>query len=145
MIKVILDTNIYFSALGFGNQMLELVNTCLHDENISIYFSPQTLEELERKLYGIKFSKVTKGIVTKEEIFNFILNLTQLSNVVEPSKKFNICRDPDDNMILDLAYEVKADFIITGDEDLLILKEFEDTKILKPSQFLTQLAQNQNL
>ena len=137
MIKVILDTNIYFSALGFGNQMLELVNTCLHDENISIYLSPQTLEELERKLYGAKFNKVTKGIVPKEDIYNFILNLTQLSNVVETTSNFNICRDPDDNIILDLAFVAKADFIITGDEDLLILGEFEGTKIMKPSQFLT--------
>lgn len=137
--KVILDTNIYFSALCFGNKLLGLVNICFDNNTIEIYFSPKTIKELEDKLNSTKFAKVAIAKITKDEINSFLLRLTQFSNFVEPTKSFNICRDPDDNMILDLAFEIDADYIITGDSDLLILNPFENTKIVKPSEFAALL------
>ena len=50
----------------------------------------------------------------------------------------DICRDPKDNMFLELAFEIDADFLVSGDKDLLILAEFNDTKIVKPNDFLTR-------
>jgi len=47
----------------------------------------------------------------------------------------DICRDPDDNHILQLAQYIEADYIITGDKDLLILEQFEGTLIISPSDF----------
>jgi len=51
-------------------------------------------------------------------------------------KKPTHCRDQDDNKILHIAKHVHADLIITGDEDLLILKTCEDTRIITPRQFM---------
>jgi uncharacterized protein len=55
---------------------------------------------------------------------------------IEPNTKVVICRDPDDDKFLELAKTIDADFIISGDKDLLELKQFQNTTILKPSQFM---------
>ena len=47
----------------------------------------------------------------------------------------SVCRDPDDNVILDCARDAVADYIVTGDEDLLVLKNYEGISILSPSEF----------
>ena len=49
--------------------------------------------------------------------------------------KTDICRDKKDNFLLDLAGNGNADYLITGDEDLLVLKEFKGTKILNFREF----------
>jgi putative PIN family toxin of toxin-antitoxin system len=46
-----------------------------------------------------------------------------------------ICRDPDDDLVLLCAQETKAGFIVTGDNDLLVLKDHQNTKIIKPRDF----------
>ena len=67
-------------------------------------------------------------------IRNFIQSATF---IIKPKgKKPTHCRDEDDNNILHLAKHVHADLIITGDEDLLILKTYEDIKIITPRQFM---------
>ena len=47
----------------------------------------------------------------------------------------NICRDPNDDMIIACAIDAAADYIVTGDEDLLILKRYEDIVIMNPRNF----------
>jgi putative PIN family toxin of toxin-antitoxin system len=47
----------------------------------------------------------------------------------------NICRDPNDNMMIACAIDATADYIVTGDEDLLILKKYKDVIILNPRNF----------
>lgn len=50
--------------------------------------------------------------------------------------KAEICRDLKDNFLLSLSKDSKADFLITGDKDLLDLKQFESTKIITMTEFL---------
>ena len=52
-------------------------------------------------------------------------------------KQVNVCRDPKDNHILALAHEADANFIVTGDKDLLVLENYKETKIVTPADFLT--------
>ena len=51
-----------------------------------------------------------------------------------------ICRDPDDDMYLELALSGKADCIITGDPDLLVLNPFENIPIITPKEFLDSIS-----
>ena len=48
----------------------------------------------------------------------------------------NVCRDPKDNMILELAVSGRADVIVTGDQDLLVLDPFQGIRIVTPEAFL---------
>ncbi len=59
------------------------------------------------------------------------------ANIVIPSRKIHLVKeDPDDDKIIECAVEGKAGFIITNDNHLLKLKEFEGIKIIKPKDFL---------
>lgn len=65
-----------------------------------------------------------------------MIALVEASILVEVTENITICRDPTDNMVLELAVSGKADVIITGDSDLLHLHPFRGTAILNPKDFL---------
>ncbi len=58
---------------------------------------------------------------------------------VAVSSDFKICRDPKDDKYLQLAVDGNADFLITGDQDLLVLNPFHGIRILRPADFLREL------
>ena len=69
----------------------------------------------------------------------FFLNfINKYALWIDPVEKIDVCRDPKDNMILELAVAVagKADFIITGDKDLKVLNPFQKIQIISPAEFL---------
>ena len=74
------------------------------------------------------------------EAEKFIELLKQVSEIINPLPSVAICRDPKDNFLLDLAKHSKADYLIAGDNDLLILENFENTKIITLNQFLKVLS-----
>lgn len=126
--KIILDSNVIISALvtqGLSSRVLDL---CI-DKHV-IFTSSWILNEVTRILSN-KFKIESEKLI---RIRNFIQSATF---IIEPKgKKPTHCRDEDDNNILHLAKHVHADLIITGDGDLLILKTFEDIKIITPRQFM---------
>lgn len=60
------------------------------------------------------------------------------SQMVEIKERIRVCRDPDDDAILELAVNGKAAFIITGDSDLLVLNPFRGIQVLAPADFVRQ-------
>jgi predicted nucleic acid-binding protein len=61
---------------------------------------------------------------------------------VELSGVVTACRDPDDNKLLEIAVVGRADCLVTGDQDLLILDPFQGIPILTPAGFLTTVSQS---
>ncbi|MCW5852629.1 MAG: putative toxin-antitoxin system toxin component, PIN family [Anaerolineae bacterium] len=59
--------------------------------------------------------------------------------LVTPNRQVSICRDPDDNHLLACAATVQVDYIVTGDNDLLVLGTFEGIRIVNAKQFLEVL------
>jgi putative PIN family toxin of toxin-antitoxin system len=53
-----------------------------------------------------------------------------------------LCRDKDDNHVLQLAESIRADYIITGDQDLLILNEYHQTQIVTPGMFKDRMMKS---
>jgi putative PIN family toxin of toxin-antitoxin system len=96
--------------------------------------SVETLEELVRVLNRPKFD----AYVSREDRQRFISLLMGVTRVVSVAFHVQACRDPKDDMILDVALNGEADAIITGDQDLLVLNPFHDIPILSPSEFLGQ-------
>ena len=58
--------------------------------------------------------------------------------MIAVSSRIELCRDPKDNKFLELAADGQADYLITGDQDLLVLHPFQATQIFTPAQFLEQ-------
>ncbi len=132
--RVVTDTNVLISALIIksGNSR-RIFKMFLEDKNILIE-SEELLVELRDVLLRPKFNYIT--IDEKE---NFIKRLTELCEIVKPKKKLDVMKeDPDDNLVLETAVEGKANYIISGDEHLLKLKEFRGIKIVSPKEFLDE-------
>jgi len=128
-IKVILDTNILISGIGFGGKPREILHLILNDK-IEAITSPVLLAELE-DVINKKFPKLA---------YSFALIGKQISDkfkIVNPRKSFLVSRDNDDNRVLEAAFEGKCDYIVTGDKDLLNLKNFKNIKIVIPEVFLS--------
>jgi uncharacterized protein len=134
--KLIIDTNIFYSAIGFDNAIYDFVYSVFASVNCRVYCSTAIMDELKAKLFSPKFDQKTKNRLSEKQKSEFISILTDNVIFVESFEKLAICRDPDDDKFLELALAIDADFIISGDKDLLELTQFQNTKILKPSQFI---------
>lgn len=128
-IKVVIDTNVYISAIIFGGIPEDVLNL-IKDKKVVGFTSPKILLELSNKL-NTKFSW------NEERIKLIIKNLSRYIQVVDPGLKLTVVKeDPKDNKILECAAVSDADYIITGDKHLLKLKEFEEIKIVAPGDFI---------
>ena len=98
---------------------------------VKVIVSEEMLKELSEVSNRPKFN----NIFTDERLKELFSLLDSYAIMVSPSHKFDLCRDFKDNFLLEAAAEGKADYLITGDEDLLILKKILKTKIIKPKEF----------
>jgi putative PIN family toxin of toxin-antitoxin system len=134
LIKVILDTNILISAVGFGGKPREILQIILANQ-IKATTSPVLLAELEDvvtkkfPVLSYNFERVNKQIRKKFRI-------------VKPKMSLHIVNDDDDNRVLEAAVEGKCKYIITGDNELLKLSGYQDIEIVTADQFLKILEEN---
>lgn len=135
MLKLVLGTNVFVSALinphGKPAQILNYVS----ENKIRLFTSPSIIEELQRVLSYPKLVK--RHGLEKQELKEFISDLLSIMSLVEGKKAIElIVEDPADNNYLSCAVDAKADFIVSGDTHLLNLGEYEGTQIITPTQFL---------
>lgn len=128
--RLLLDTNVLFAAfLTHGVCAGLYEEALLHAE---IIVSEEILSELGEKL-------VSKGKLTKAEAAEVIGAVRSDAEVVGAvTLEKPVCRDPDDDMVLGSALSGKADMIVTGDKDLLVLKNFSKIPILTPRECLSR-------
>ncbi|OGG31230.1 putative toxin-antitoxin system toxin component, PIN family [Candidatus Gottesmanbacteria bacterium RIFCSPLOWO2_02_FULL_38_8] len=129
--KVVFDTNVFVSGLVFGGNC-EKILRLFKDEQIELLISPQTHTEVLKKLphFGLGkkyFNEQNAQIQAK-------------ATRVFPRIKINVCRDPKDDIFLELCLAGNANYLITGDKDLLDLKSYRSTLILSPKEFLKILS-----
>lgn len=126
--KVVFDTNVLISAFVFGGNSAKAFDKCVekHDISISQYIIDELSDKLKNKFHIplADISKIT-GLLKNELMFH------------RPATKLpEVCRDKDDNHILQLAESAESDLIITGDKDLLVLKKYKTVTIISPKDFL---------
>ncbi len=95
----------------------------------------EQLNELENVLKRPKFSKY----ISQGEVEEFMANLSLIVTIPAIYDKIDDCRDKKDNMILDEAVYGNAQYIITGDEDLLILNPYRWIRIMKLKDFIKEV------
>jgi putative PIN family toxin of toxin-antitoxin system len=129
--RVVLDTNVIIAAFAARGLCSDIFELCL--ENHSIVTSEHILLEVEKNL--IKKVRLPESIAR-----NIIEYLRGVAEICEPSQvNKNVCRDDDDIKIIGTALSGDAVFIITGDEDLLVLKKYGKIKIVTPREFWNYL------
>jgi putative PIN family toxin of toxin-antitoxin system len=128
--KIVFDTNVILSAFLTQGLSARVLDICigLH----KLYISPWIINEVNEVLRS-KFTLQEKQLVRVNKFIKDEFHFINPSGAAPL-----ICRDPDDNNILHIAEFIKADILITGDKDLLSLKEYLNTKIINPRQFMEQ-------
>lgn len=127
--KVVIDTNIWVSYL-LGS-LLQRIDEKILSREIKIVVSDEMLKELSELVSRPKF----KSLFTTKRMKELFALLDSYGVVVLPSQKVSSCRDKKDNFLLEAALEGKADYLVTGDKDILVLNPFHSTKILPPKDF----------
>ena len=109
------------------------------DGIIKLYTSPVLLEELEDVLSRDKFARrLAAANVTVQDL---ISGFSALATVIEAEPiEPVILIDPDDDAVLACALSADAEIIVSGDGDLLNLKEYKEIRILTATEFLTELS-----
>ncbi len=127
--RIIIDTNLWISFLITKNY--DFLDELIESKKLELIFSSESLEEF---LNVIKRPKLIKYF--HQDDIDLILDIFgKYSKLIKVTSKTDACRDAKDNFLLSLAKDGKADFLITGDKDLLVLNKFEKTKIVTMSEF----------
>ena len=127
--KAVFDTNVLFAALVSQGLCAKLLRRARLRE-FQLVVCPPIREELRRIL-------VTKLRCSSAEAARDLLLIDESVAAVctPPGSVRGVCRDPDDDTILDCAAAAGADYLVTGDDDLRSLKEFQGMPIVSPREF----------
>ena len=132
-LKIVIDTNLWISFL-ISKKFIKLENLLRKDELI-IIMSQEQIDELftvaKRDKFR-KYFKFTDFLKLMEEAFHYL-------EIIEVTSSYKLCVDSKDNFLLNLSVDGKADFLISGDDDLLRLNKVQNTKIVKYSDFIKYL------
>lgn len=125
---IVLDTNILIAAFISPNGIChEVFELCIR--NHSLVSSEFILSEVKEKL-KLKFNFREKDI---DDIIGFLHLKFKIVKI--KGNKIKVCRDKDDNNILETAVVANAKIIITGDKDLLVIKKYKNINIISPREF----------
>ena len=127
-IRIIIDTNILISGLYFHELPKKLFRE-IDLEKFNLCVNQEIIDEYTDKIDN-KFSK-SKYILDKdlrEKIFSGFKSFEKISNL-------KVCRDPDDDKFINCAIDAKAIYIVSGDNDLLTLKNFDGIEIVTAREF----------
>lgn len=131
MIKVIIDTNLWISFL-IGKK-LEALRLLLLRKDVTVYICRELLDEFEAVAFRPKIMKY----ISAQDINQTIDLMTSFCQMVSiHSQAESSVRDAKDLYLLSLAETISADYILTGDKDLLVLERHDKTRIIPLSSFL---------
>ena len=129
LIKVIIDTNVWISFL-MGKTLTGL-EYYIYDCRFQIISCKEQLSELQEVLHRPKMEQYF-SVQQIMEIFELLADYALFVKIIS---KIDVCRDVKDDYLLALATDSKADFLITGDKDLLSIEQVETTKIINFKDF----------
>ena len=127
-IRIVVDTNIWISFL-IGRSFDSLVNA-IKKKNVEVYFSQELHDELFNVMTRPKFNSQISEVKIAE--IREIIKNTVTS--IKPTCIITDCRDTKDNFLLELAVTAHADYLVTGDADLLALNPYQGLKIIKAQE-----------
>ncbi len=126
--RIVIDTNVLISGVFFGGfprkilsaVVSQKITACATAEIINEY------EEIVQEMIDRKQGHINRVILSP---------LIKAMEIIEPITHIEICRDPDDNKFLECARDSHALYIVSGDKDLLVIKEYENIQIITAKDF----------
>jgi putative PIN family toxin of toxin-antitoxin system len=130
--RIIIDTNLWISFLIKKN--FTRLDEIIFSKKCVLIFSEELLEEFLTVAKRPKFRR----FFSSSDIEEILETIQEYAEFIEVTSKTEVCKDPKDNFLLSLSMDGNADFLLTGDSDLLILTKFRKTSIITISDFLDE-------
>ncbi|MDQ3750066.1 MAG: putative toxin-antitoxin system toxin component, PIN family [Acidobacteriota bacterium] len=130
LLRGVFDNNVLVSAALLAGVPRQAFDKLLDSGTVLV--SVPVLLELADVLNREKFDKY----VTHDERMRFMVSFLKVAEMIEIDKTITVCRDSKDDKLLELAVSGNADFLVTGDKDLLVLNPFRGVEIITPREFL---------
>ncbi len=129
--RFVFDTNAILSAVLLPKSKPRMAFDKARQNGV-LLVSEEIIEELNDVLRRDEFEKYTTEALRVE----FLSALLRDADLIQITERVQECRDPRDDKFLSLAINGGADYIVSGDKDLLVLHPFREIPILTPAQFL---------
>lgn len=130
--KIVFDSNVWIAALAASGTSKDVVEEALGRDDV--FISPYILKEVDRALE----KKIGASAQERFRVRQWLLNVCHCTE--PPPQPQVVCRDPKDKPILELAWAVRAHLLVTGDKDLLILRELKGTEIIPPAAYWKRIS-----
>lgn len=126
--RVVIDTNVLISGVFFGGFPREILSAVVSQKIIACVTTEiiNEYEEIVQEMIRRKQGHINKAILSP---------LIKVMEIIEPVTQVEICRDPDDNKFLECAKDSHAFYIVSGDKDLLVIKQYENIQIVTAKNF----------
>jgi putative PIN family toxin of toxin-antitoxin system len=128
-LKVVFDTNIFISAFVIPGSNAETAYSHARRRDFTLYSSVAILTETAQKLrekFGWQQDKIT----------SLLKAIAKVAIVIKTKPHLHLLADEPDNRVLECAEAAGADFVVTGDKHLLFLKRFQNSNVVRLSDFL---------
>ncbi len=137
MQKIVIDTNVIVSSLIQRSYPYKIIYELFIDDKFVLCVSEELMAEYYQVLSRPKFARFPDFFGKAE---NLLADIETKAQKFVPSTKLDLISDKDDNMILEIADECKADFIITGNTNDFTFSEYKHTKIVSPKEYWENYA-----
>ena len=129
MLRVVVDTNVYISAIFWGGKPRHVIDLG-RDGEIQIFTSEDIEQEILDKL-------MTKFGMNSDDAGRVMADFSTFTKLIRVSRRIHVVKDdPDDDKFIECAVECNAEFIISGDKHLLNMRKYEGIDIMNAATFL---------
>lgn len=132
-LQVVVDTNVFVSGILFGGNP-DIILDSVKGNQVTLLMSSELASEIMTVLHRFPLTQADWSDA-KYILSHHIKKITR-------TIRMNKSRDPKDDMLLALSFAGHADYLVTGDKDLLVLRTFGDTQIVTPKQFVSIVSKS---
>lgn len=137
MIIALYDTNIFISGIFWRGLPRRAIHLAKQGKKVEAVTCESLLDELRDVL-----TRPDKPFrLSAKEADKVINNVRGYVRLVMPTRKVDVCRDPDDNLVIECALAGGAQYIVTGDPDLKVLRCFEEIEIVDVRTFVSLIEE----
>jgi|SRR6185436_11407211 len=132
--RVAVDVNVLISTIIKPENRIGMIVVRMRNGDYTLLYSIGLINEFTEVVTRDRIWK--KHQLTEETVYAFVGSILKYGERMSVVTLVDICRDPDDNLLLALALDGRADYIVSGDKDLLDMVSFREIPIVKPAEFL---------
>jgi len=132
MQRIVIDTNVIISSLIQKSYPYTIVNELFIDDKIELCVSEELMTEYYEVLRREKFARFQDFFKRAESL---LVEIETKATMFKPKVRLQLISDADDNMILELADECIANFVITGNTTDFVFPTYKETKIVTPREY----------